>query len=70
MLLSACSADGTFRQALRAESARYTADAAFIAQAPRTAADAHHQAVRDLCPSGDLERDYYIHHPGPQSSRK
>jgi Zn-dependent M28 family amino/carboxypeptidase len=36
---------------LRADKTRYVADLTFIARAPRTVVDAHHQEVQDLCAS-------------------
>jgi Zn-dependent M28 family amino/carboxypeptidase len=48
--LAACGrAQKTPNAALQADKTRYAADLSFIARAPRTIVDAHHQEVQDLC---------------------
>ena len=50
VFLTACASTGKPpASALQADKTRYAADLAFIASAPRTIVDAHHQAVQDLC---------------------
>ena len=50
--LAACGgAHKTPGAALQADKARYAQDLTFIARAPRTIVDAHHQEVQDLCAS-------------------
>ena len=48
--LAACGGAQTMpNAALQADKTRYEADLSFIARAPRTVVDAHHQEVQDLC---------------------
>ena len=50
LVLTACAPEKAIPTSMpEADKSRYIADVEFIAQAPRTSIDTHHQAVQDLC---------------------